>query len=76
VHSGVHVAPHKLRHTFAITYLRAGGNAFALQKVMGHTTLNTTLTYVALSTEDLIAEHREHSPVDAMIKKQTARREQ
>ena len=75
MHSGVHVAPHKLRHTFAITDLRAGGNAFALQKVMGHTTLHTTLTYVAMTTEDLIAEHREHSPVDAVIKKQTSRRE-
>jgi site-specific recombinase XerD len=68
VASGVHVAPHKLRHTFAIAYLRAGGNAFALQKLMGHTTLHTTLNYVAMTTDDLIAEHREHSPVDAMLR--------
>ena len=66
--AGVHVAPHKLRHTFAITFLRAGGDAFALQKVMGHTTLHTTLSYIAMTTDDLIAEHREHSPVDAMLR--------
>jgi integrase/recombinase XerD len=67
--SGVHVAPHKLRHTFAISYLRAGGNAFALQKLLGHTTLHTTLTYVAMTSDDLVAEHRQHSPVDAMLRK-------
>jgi integrase/recombinase XerD len=67
--SEVHVAPHKLRHTFAITYLRAGGNAFALQKLLGHTTLHTTLTYVAMTTDDLVSEHRDHSPVDAMLRR-------
>ena len=67
--SGVHVAPHKLRHTFAISYLRAGGNAFALQKLLGHTTLHTTLTYVAMTSDDLVTEHREHSPVDAMLRR-------
>jgi site-specific recombinase XerD len=65
----VHVAPHKLRHTFAITYLRAGGNAFTLQKLLGHTTLHTTLTYVAMTSDDLVAEHHDHSPVQAMVKK-------
>ena len=63
------MAPHKLRHTFAISYLRAGGNAFALQKLLGHTTLHTTLTYVAMTSDDLVAEHRQHSPVDAMLRK-------
>jgi site-specific recombinase XerD len=67
--SGIHVAPHKLRHTFAISYLRAGGNAFALQKLLGHTTLHTTLTYVAMTSDDLVAEHRQHSPVAAMLRK-------
>lgn len=67
--SGVHVAPHKLRHTFAISYLRAGGNAFTLQKLLGHTTLHTTLTYVAMTSDDLVSEHRDHSPVDAMLRR-------
>ena len=73
--SGVHVAPHKLRHTFAISYLRAGGNAFALQKLLGHTTLHTTLTYVAMTSDDLVAEHRQHSPVDAMLRKRRSVRQ-
>ena len=69
IEAEIHVAPHKLRHTFAITYLRAGGNAFSLQKLLGHTTLHTTLTYVAMTTDDLVTEHRDHSPVDAMLRR-------
>jgi integrase/recombinase XerD len=69
IESEVPVAPHKLRHTFAITYLRAGGNAFSLQKLLGHTTLHTTLTEVVMITDDLVTEHRDRSPVDAMLRR-------
>jgi integrase/recombinase XerD len=50
--------------------MRAGGNAFSLQKLLGHTTLNTTLTYVAMTTDDLVMEHRDHNPVQALMGKQ------
>jgi site-specific recombinase XerD len=58
----VHVHPHKFRHTFAIAYLRAGGDVFSLQKRLGHTTLAMSEYYAKHLTEDLQREHDEHSP--------------
>ena len=59
--------PHKLRHTFAITFLRNGGNVLVLQRILGHTTLAMTQRYVALVDDDLRAEHEAHSPVDSLL---------
>ncbi len=72
--AGVKVAPHKCRHTFGIQYLRNGGSVFALQKTLGHTSLDTTLRYAALVTDDLVNEHREHSPVATLLTRPRSRR--
>lgn len=58
--------PHRWRHTFAVDYLRAGGNVFALQRLLGHTSLSMTNRYVALAQTDLQAQHREFSPADRL----------
>ena len=58
----VHVHPHKFRHTFAIAYLRSGGDVFSLQKRLGHTTLAMSEHYAKHLTDDLQREHDEHSP--------------
>jgi site-specific recombinase XerD len=60
--TGVHVHPHKFRHTFAIAYLTAGGDVFSLQKRLGHTTLAMSELYAKHLTDDLRREHDEHSP--------------
>jgi len=50
---------HCLRRTFATSYIRSGGNPFALQRMLGHTTLQMTNEYVKLVTDDLQKEqHR------------------
>jgi integrase/recombinase XerD len=48
---------HATRHTFATGYLRRGGNVFLLQKVMGHSDLETTKRYAHMTTQDLQAVH-------------------
>ena len=55
--SGVKGGFHVLRHTFAVNYVRNGGDVFRLQRVLGHTTLDMTRRYVDLQTADLQAVH-------------------
>lgn len=57
---------HKLRHTFAINFLRGGGNLFELQQLMGHTDLTVLRRYVALAESDLAQAHRSASPADRL----------
>ena len=58
-------SPHTFRHTFAIEFLRAGGDTFTLQKILGHTTLSMTNQYVSLAQADIERQHRRFSPADA-----------
>lgn len=62
--TGVRVSPHTLRHTFAIQYIKNGGDAFSLQKILGHATLDMVRNYVNLAQQDVLVQHRKFSPVD------------
>ena len=42
------LTPHRFRHTFAVALLNYGMRESALQKLMGHTTLNMTLEYARI----------------------------
>lgn len=68
---GVRCSPHTWRHTFAINFLRSGGDVFTLKELLGHTTLVMTNRYVALARADIQRQHRAHSPADR-IKKRAA----
>jgi integrase/recombinase XerD len=49
---------HRLRHTMATEYLKAGGEVVRLSKVLGHTDVSTTMNYLHMLTTDLQAPHQ------------------
>ena len=59
--SNVH--PHRFRHTFAINFLRNGGNVFTLKELLGHEKLETVMIYATIVEQDIDAGQK-HSPAD------------
>jgi integrase/recombinase XerC len=59
-------SPHTFRHTFAIQFLRAGGNVFSLKEILGHTTLAMVNRYVAIAEADIEHQQRLFSPGDRL----------
>ena len=58
---GMSVSPHQLRHTFAIDALFRGAKQTAVQAILGHQNIATTLGYDRASPDDLArAVEREH----------------
>lgn len=52
------------RHTFAITFLRNGGNVLELQRLLGHEKMDTLRIYVELAQLDLANAQAAASPAD------------
>jgi len=49
--------PHRLRHTFGSDMVRAGISLPALQQLMGHAQIHTTMLYVQLAPQDVWNEY-------------------
>jgi integrase/recombinase XerD len=50
--------PHRFRHTFGADMVRNGISLPALQHLMGHAQIHTTMLYVQLAPQDVWREYR------------------
>lgn len=67
--TGIHVTAHAMRRTFTILALRAGMRPLHLQHLGGWSSLDMVDHYAQMVDEDLLQEHKAHSPVDLFAMK-------
>ncbi len=65
---GKRVSPHTFRHSFATAYLRNGGDAFTLQRILRHRTSDMVRRYVHVAMSDVRERHRAASPLERITR--------
>ena len=51
--AGIHVTPHRLRHTYGTEMYRDSKDPYGVAKVMGHSNIATTMRYALVVAEDM-----------------------
>ncbi|WP_404331583.1 tyrosine-type recombinase/integrase [Mesobacillus maritimus] len=64
----IRVSPHTFRHTFSKFYILNGGDAFTLQRILDHSTMNIVRKYIQMNGEDIKSQHHQYSPVNDLLK--------
>ena len=62
----VRVSPHTMRHTFAKLWILNGGDAFTLQRILRHSTMDMVNHYIYLWASEIQERHDRFSPVADM----------
>lgn len=65
------VRPYDLRHSFAIQFVKCGGSAFALKRMLGHSSMNMSEHYVNLADSDMKEQLEKSSPIHQYVKRTT-----
>jgi integrase/recombinase XerC len=60
--------PHLLRHTFATSWLRNGGDVETLRCILGHADYRMVQRYLHLREEDILARHHSCSPMERLLR--------
>ncbi len=68
------ITAYALRHTAALFMLRHGMDAFSLQRIMGHSTMDMTRHYVNLTTEDTRRAHNQAGVVLSLVEEEPDRK--
>ncbi|WP_219659511.1 tyrosine-type recombinase/integrase [Brevibacillus formosus] len=60
IRGGVRCSCHTFRHTFALNFLKSGADIVALQRILGHSSMDMVRKYVQHKTEDLQEAHKKY----------------
>jgi integrase/recombinase XerD len=55
---------HDFRRAFTLNFIRNGGGILTASRLLGHSSMEVTKRYIALTDSDLAEEHRKYGPVD------------
>lgn len=69
--TGPKLGPHILRHTFATTFLRNGGDLDHLRRILGHASIHQTTVYLHLVNDDLKQAHARYSTLASLAQQHT-----
>lgn len=65
--TGPKSGPHVLRNSFAVQFIAQGGDAITLAQILGHSTVEMSMRYAALSLDQVSAKHRQYSTLRGLI---------